>query len=96
LSLPLVAGRQGIVALNLYSRCAHGFTAADPAIGTELAAAASLVLANATSNWEALTLSEHLSAAKRSRAVMEQFRRRSGDGRARSGVTAVDAAPQAR
>ncbi len=72
LSLPLVAGEQGVGALNLYSRTRHGFSGGDEAIGLELAAAAAIVLANASAYWEASQLSEQLSQAMKSRAVIEQ------------------------
>jgi GAF domain-containing protein len=72
LSLPLVAGEQGVGALNLYSRQKDGFSDADEQIGTELAAAAAIVLANASAYWEASQLSEQLGQAMRSRAVIEQ------------------------
>jgi AmiR/NasT family two-component response regulator len=41
-------------------------------MGVELAAAASIVLANASAYWAALELSEQLNDAMRSRAVIEQ------------------------
>ena len=72
LSLPLVAGDQGVGALNLYSRKKGGFSAADEEVGTDLAAAAAIVLANASAYWEASQLSEQLSQAMQSRAVIEQ------------------------
>ena len=72
LSLPLVAGTTGLGALNLYARQVAGFTAADEQLGTELAATASIVLANASAYWEASQLSEQLGQAMRSRAVIEQ------------------------
>ena len=72
LSLPLVAGERGIGAFNLYARTEHAFTSDDVAVGTELAAAASIVLANASSYWDAYTLSEQLTEAMRSRAIIEQ------------------------
>jgi GAF domain-containing protein len=72
LSLPLVAGARGIGALNLYAGVADGFSADDEAIGQELAAAAAIVLANAHDYWEASQLSEQLTQAMKSRAVIEQ------------------------
>lgn len=72
LSLPLVAGGQGIGALNLYSRRQSGFTPDDEALGSDLAAAAAIVLANASAYRGASALSEQLQAAMRSRAVIEQ------------------------
>jgi GAF domain-containing protein len=72
LSLPLVAGNDGLGALNLYARSAGGFTEEDEALGLELASAAAIVLANASAYWEANQLSEQLTQAMRSRAVIEQ------------------------
>ena len=72
LSLPLMAGDHGVGALNLYSRRPNGFTEADEAIGMDLASAAAIVLANASAYWEASQLSEQLTQAMKSRAVIEQ------------------------
>ncbi len=72
LSLPLVIGGHGIGALNLYSRTPKGFSAADEAIGVDLAAAAAIVLANASAYWGAFNLGEQLSEAMASRAEIEQ------------------------
>lgn len=72
LSLPLVAGDQAVGALNLYSRTKDGFSDHDEDFGQELAAAAAIVLANASAYWEATHLSDQLGEAMRSRAVIEQ------------------------
>jgi GAF domain-containing protein len=72
LSLPLHAAHRGVGALNLYARVDHGFSEDDEAIGADLAAVAAIVLANASDYWEALKLSEQLTEAMRSRAVIEQ------------------------
>ena len=72
LSLPLVAGTNGLGALNLYARKPAGFTDDDEALGIELASAAAVVLANASAYWEASQLGEQLGQAMRSRAVIEQ------------------------
>ena len=72
LSLPLMAGDERLGALNLYARVAGGFTTDDEALGTDLAAAASIVLANASAFWAASELSDQLGQAMRSRAVIEQ------------------------
>lgn len=72
LSLPLVAGDQGLGALNLYARRQRGFTTADEELGLELAATAAAVLANSSAYWGALELTEQLTEAIRSRAVIEQ------------------------
>lgn len=72
LSLPLVAGDDAAGALNLYSRTAKGFTVEDEDVGTTLASAAAIVLVNASAYWQAAQLSEQLSQAMQSRAVIEQ------------------------
>ena len=72
LSLPLMAGDERLGALNLYARVAGGFTTDDEALGTDLAAAAAIVLANASAFWAASELSDQLGQAMRSRAVIEQ------------------------
>jgi GAF domain-containing protein len=72
LSLPLIAGSNGLGALNLYARRSGGFTTDDETLGLELASAAAIVLANASAYWEANQLSEQLNQAMRSRAVIEQ------------------------
>ena len=72
LSLPLIAGELGIGALNLYACSRNAFTADDERIAVELAAAASIVLANASAYWGASQLSQQLSEAMTSRAIIEQ------------------------
>lgn len=72
LSLPLMAGDDAAGALNLYSRTIAGFTADDERTGTLLAGAAAIVLVNASSYWQARQLSEQLTQAMQSRAVIEQ------------------------
>jgi GAF domain-containing protein len=72
LSLPLIVGDDGIGALNLYARTANGFSEDDEEVGVELAAAAAIVLANASAYWQAAQLSEQLAEAMKSRAVIEQ------------------------
>ena len=59
-------------AMNLYARVAAGFTVDDESIGTELAAAAAIVLSNASAFWAASELGDQLGQAMRSRAVIEQ------------------------
>ena len=72
LSMPLVAAEQGMGAMNLYatSRCA--FSQEDEAVAGALATAASVVVANSVAYWGALELTEQLSSALESRAVIEQ------------------------
>ncbi len=72
LSLPLVAGDDAAGALNLYSRTPKGFSLEDEEVGTMLASAAAIVLVNASAYWQAAQLSEQLSHAMQSRAVIEQ------------------------
>jgi GAF domain-containing protein len=72
LSLPLVASDRGVGALNLYADHADAFSADDEQVGGELATAASVVLANAAAYWGAYDLSQQMSEAMQSRAVIEQ------------------------
>ena len=72
LSLPLMAGDEAAGALNLYSRAQRGFTEEDERAGALLAGAAAIVLVNASAYWQAAQLSEQLSQAMQSRAVIEQ------------------------
>ena len=71
LSLPLVAQKEGVGALNLYSRSGV-FSAEDEALGLVFAAQAAIVLANAQAYWDARHLSEQLGEAMQHRAVIEQ------------------------
>jgi transcriptional regulator with GAF, ATPase, and Fis domain len=89
LSLPLIVGGEGIGALNLYALTPNGFSAADEAIGLDLATAAAVVLANTGAYWGAFNLGEQLTEAMASRAEIEQAK---GMLMARSpGITADDA-----
>ena len=72
LSLPLMAGHDAVGALNLYSRTVRGFAADDEHTGGLLAGAAAIVLVNASAYWQATQLTEQLSQAMQSRAVIEQ------------------------
>ncbi len=72
LSLPLRAGNEGLGALNLYAPAGKSFSSEDEGPGMQLAAAASIVLANASAYWQASQLSEQLAEAMKSRAVIEQ------------------------
>ena len=72
LSLPLVADDAGLGALNLYAPAPQGFSGDDESLGGELAAAAAIVLANATAYWDARNLGEQLNEAMKSRAEIEQ------------------------
>ena len=72
LSLPLIASDRGVGALNLYAEGATAFSADDEQVGGDLATAASVVLANAAAYWGAYDLSQQMSEAMQSRAVIEQ------------------------
>ncbi|HEV2069258.1 MAG TPA: GAF and ANTAR domain-containing protein [Acidimicrobiales bacterium] len=72
LSMPLVAADKGVGALNFYSATTAGFSAEDEELAADLASAASAVLANASAYWGAYDLSQQLTEAMRSRAVIEQ------------------------
>lgn len=72
LSLPLVAKHEGVGALNLYSRSPNAFSDDGVALGSQFAAQAAIVIANAHAYWDARELSEQLGEAMRSRATIEQ------------------------
>jgi len=72
LSLPMVAGGEGVGALNLYAPTTNGFSEDDEVIGLELATAAAAVLSNSAAYWGATQLGEQLNEAMKSRAVIEQ------------------------
>jgi ANTAR domain/GAF domain len=72
LCLPLVARGAAIGAINCYSRDAAAFSAGDERIGSELAAAAAVTVANAQAYWAASDRSERMGRAMQSRASIEQ------------------------
>ena len=72
LSMPLMAADRGVGALNLYSPTTAGFSADDEEVAADLASAASAVLTNAVAYWGAYDLSQQLTEAMQSRAVIEQ------------------------
>jgi GAF domain-containing protein len=72
LSLPLVNGDLGMGALNLYAPERRAFTADDEAMVADLATAASVVVANSVAYWGAYDLSQQMTEAMQSRAVIEQ------------------------
>ncbi|HEX2063175.1 MAG TPA: GAF and ANTAR domain-containing protein [Acidimicrobiales bacterium] len=72
LSLPLVADRGSVGALNIYSRSEAAFTEDEERLGATFAAQASIVLANVQAYWEAYQLGENLAQAMKSRAAIEQ------------------------
>ena len=72
LASPLVAGGKGIGSLNLYSTSEDGFDALDEALVGMFTGQASVALANAQLYRAAQQLSEQLSEALSSRAVIER------------------------
>lgn len=72
LSIPLVANHEGLGAMNLYSRTPNGFSEEDEEVAAQFGVQAAIVLANAQAYWDAHLLSQNLSAAMQSRAVIEQ------------------------
>ncbi len=72
LAAPLVAGGRGIGSLNLYSTSQDGFDALDEALVGLFTGQASVALANAQVYRAAQQLSEQLTEALASRAVIEQ------------------------
>jgi GAF domain-containing protein len=71
LSVPLAARREGVGALNLYSRTA-AFSDQHVRQAEVFAAQAAIVLANAQVYWDARQLGENLRQAMRSRAAIDQ------------------------
>lgn len=72
LSLPLIVNHEGVGALNFYPRTPDAFADGDIELGSQFAAHAAIVLANAQAYWDAHQLGEDLATAMRSRAVIEQ------------------------
>jgi GAF domain-containing protein len=72
LALPMRTGSETIAALNLYAEAEHAFRSADIDDASAFASQAAFVLANARAYWEARALSENLTRAMESRAVIEQ------------------------
>jgi transcriptional regulator with GAF, ATPase, and Fis domain len=72
LSLPMVSADIAIGALNLYAHSTDAFSDDDEDLGLELAGAASSVLSNVSAYWTAFDLSQQLSEAMLTRAVIEQ------------------------
>jgi GAF domain-containing protein len=71
LSIPIVAHKESLGALNLYSRKSGAFDDASAATVSTFAAHAAIVLANAQVYWDARQLSENLDQAMRSRATID-------------------------
>lgn len=72
LSLPLLTQGGPIGALNLYSEIEHAFDEAQRRVAELFATQAAFVLANVQAYWDARSLSENLTQAMESRAVIEQ------------------------
>ena len=72
LSLPLIADQGPIGALNLYAEIEHAFDDENRRVAQLFASQAAFVLANAQAYWDARSLSENLTQAMLSRAVIEQ------------------------
>jgi GAF domain-containing protein len=72
LSMPLVANKSAVGALNLYSRTEDAFGQDAIEIASLFASQAAIVLANAQAYWDARALGEGLGEAMKNRAVIEQ------------------------
>lgn len=72
MSLPLAAGEVRLGAMNLYSSEPGSFQDNEQRVGEIFAAQASVLLANAQAYHDAQTMSDNLSTAMQSRAVIEQ------------------------
>jgi GAF domain-containing protein len=72
MSVPLVVGGDGLGAINIYCRKAHGFTKTDEVLATSFASHASVALANARMYWRAQRLAGQLEEALATRGVIEQ------------------------
>jgi GAF domain-containing protein len=72
LAVPMRAGSEVIGALNLYAEAEHAFKIADIDDASAFAVQSAFVLANARAYWDARLLSDNLTQAMESRAVIEQ------------------------
>jgi GAF domain-containing protein len=72
LSLPMISGEVSIGAMNLYAFAEGSFADADVTLALDLAEAAASVLANVAAYWTAFEMSQQLSEAMESRAIIEQ------------------------
>jgi GAF domain-containing protein len=72
LSMPLLANKSAVGALNLYSRTEDGFGQKAIETASLFASQAAIVLANAQAYWDARELGEGLGEAMKNRAVIEQ------------------------
>jgi len=88
LSMPLSVAGEHLGALNFYSRTDQAFPTEDERTAEVFAQTAATVLANAKAYWEAMNLSQNLTEAMKSRAVIEQAK---GALMAQSGVSSDEA-----
>jgi GAF domain-containing protein len=72
LAVPMRAGSEIVGALNLYAEAEHAFKTGDIDDASAFALQAAFVLANARAYWDARLLSDNLTQAMESRAVIEQ------------------------
>jgi GAF domain-containing protein len=72
LAVPMRAGSDIVGALNMYAEAEHAFKAGDIEDASAFALQAAVVLANARAYWDAQLLSDNLTQAMESRAVIEQ------------------------
>jgi GAF domain-containing protein len=72
LSVPLVAGGDGLGALTVYCRRDHGFTSAGSPLAAALGSAASVALANARTYRRVTGLAEQLEQAIAARRALDQ------------------------
>ena len=72
LSVPMTSGDTAVGAMNLYAHVPDGFSDDDEALGVDLASAAGSVLTNVSAYWTAFDLSQNLTEAVKTRAVIEQ------------------------
>lgn len=72
LSLPMITDDVVVGALNLYAGADHAFGEESSETALRFAVQAGFLLANAQAYWDARTLSENLTEAMASRAVIEQ------------------------
>jgi GAF domain-containing protein len=72
LAVPMRAGSEIVGALNLYAEAEHAFKTGDIDDASAFAVQSAFVLANAQAYWDARLLSDNLTQAMESRAVIEQ------------------------
>jgi GAF domain-containing protein len=72
LSVPLLAGHEGVGALNFYSHLRGAFSESDVQTALQFATYAAILLANSQAYWDAHQLGQDLAEAMRARATVEQ------------------------